>query len=372
VLKGSFQGRAVAVKRLLKHFVTIADQEVSLLQDADEHSNVIRYFCKEQRDNFLYIALELCPASLADIFDSPEKWPELVAAFDSKRALRQIASGVAHLHSLKIVHRDIKPPNILVTLARHNGKTASSVPALRLLISDFGLCKRLELDESSFLQTVNHAAGSFGYRAPEVLRGDVNPNESPQPSSSSSKNLLEAESSTQRTKKLTRSLDIFSLGCIFYYVLTAGEHPFGGRFEREVNILKGESCLNRLDGLGEEAHEAQSLIASMISDDAASRCGTPRGDAIPALILSTDRSRTRSCCIPSSGHQQRDSPSFAKPATASRSWTESRRKWPSWISNAERWMWSARTGSNASTGAWSKTWASTASTTGRRCETCCE
>lgn len=282
VLRGEFQGRAVAVKRLLKDFVTIAAHEVNLLQESDDHPHVIRYFCKEQRDTFLYIALELCPASLFDLIDQSSSFPELVPQLDPKRALRQIASGLRHLHNLKIVHRDIKPQNILVSTAKRGG-------GLRMLISDFGLCKKLDVDESSFQQTVNHAAGSFGYRASEVLRGLVDPNETANtgvmtPSlsagSGGSTNTLAASSngtSTDPSMRLTRSIDIFSLGCIFYYVLTKGEHPFGGRYEREMNILQGKASVERLDGLGEEAVEVQDLILRMVASDPRER---PTAEAV--------------------------------------------------------------------------------------------
>lgn len=137
-----------------------------------------------------------------------------------------------------------------------------------MLISDFGLCKKLDLDESSFQQTVNHAAGSFGYRAPEVLRGQVDPNAgaSGTPSNSTAGSVGEG-ASTDPSMRLTRSIDIFSLGCIFYYVLTGGEHPFGGRYEREMNILRGKVSLERLDGLGEEALEVQDAITRMVATD---------------------------------------------------------------------------------------------------------
>ncbi|WAQ87039.1 hypothetical protein PtA15_7A768 [Puccinia triticina] len=293
VLKGTFQGRQVAVKRLLKDFVTLASHEVSLLQESDDHPNVVRYFVQESLDNFLYIALELCSASLFDLVEKRQfkEYEELDRIFNAKKALKQISSGLRYLHKLKIVHRDIKPQNILITLTRSlptSSKITSKKPGVisagksfRMLISDFGLCKKLELDESSFAQTANHAAGSFGYRAPEILKGQVNLNE--QGNSTASSSMINStvqnaapgtngesngSSSTSNPEtsshRLTRSIDIFSLGCIYYYVLTKGDHPFGSRYEREMNILKDEICLEQLDDLDEEAFEAQQLIRSMI------------------------------------------------------------------------------------------------------------
>lgn len=289
MLKGTFQGRQVAIKRLLKDFVTLATQEVSLLQESDDHPNVVRYFVKESLDNFLYIALELCNGSLFDLierrnFDGCE---EITSAFNCKKALKQITSGLKYLHKLKIVHRDIKPQNILISIARSAPLSKSKRPGsqasqpgrtVRMLISDFGLCKKLDVDESSFAQTANHAAGSFGYRAPEILKGQVNLNEqsnlTPNSSiTSSTINGSSGESNPSAAKhRLTRSIDIFSLGCIFYYVLTKGEHPFGSRYEREVNILKGEMSLEQLDGFDEEAFEAQQLIRSMLRSNPKERC----------------------------------------------------------------------------------------------------
>lgn len=46
VYKGEFDGRAVAVKRLLIDFYDVAYHEVKLLQESDDHPNVVRYFYK--------------------------------------------------------------------------------------------------------------------------------------------------------------------------------------------------------------------------------------------------------------------------------------------------------------------------------------
>lgn len=45
----------------------------------------------------------------------------------------------------------------------------------------------------------------------------------------------------------TQKVDIFSLGCVFYYLMSKGHHPFGQRFERESNILAGKFCIKDID-----------------------------------------------------------------------------------------------------------------------------
>jgi serine/threonine-protein kinase/endoribonuclease IRE1 len=276
VFEGSFQGRSVAVKRLLQDFVTLASREVSILQESDDHPNVIRYYYQETMGNFLYIALELCPASLADIIENPHQFNDIVISFDAKRALQQITSGLRHLHALKLVHRDIKPQNILISSAKGGGGRNGA--GLRMLISDFGLCKRLEIDQTSFLPTVHGAmaAGTVGWRAPEILKGEVNLSDFPDDQSQSSRGSVASTSTATNVQptRLTKSVDIFALGCLFYYTLTNGGHPYGDRFEREANIIKDAKCLDGLERFGEEGSEALELITKMLSFDAKSRPDT--------------------------------------------------------------------------------------------------
>ncbi|KAJ6612782.1 hypothetical protein B0H10DRAFT_2051023 [Mycena sp. CBHHK59/15] len=280
VYRGSLQGRAVAVKRLLQDFVTLASREVSILQESDNHPNVIRYYYQEAHANFLYIALELCPATLADIIETPDReaWKDIAIAFEPKRALRQIASGLRHLHGLKLVHRDIKPQNILVSAGAAGGRAK----AYRMLISDFGLCKKLDIDQTSFLPTSHGAmaAGTVGWRAPEILRGDVklddlgSPGDDASISSQGSAASGGSSATAGKPARLTKSVDIFALGCLFYYTLTNGGHPFGDRFEREANILKGAKSLDGLERFGEEGEEAVDLIAAMLHGEAQGRPDT--------------------------------------------------------------------------------------------------
>lgn len=52
--RGYFDGRDVAVKRVVSDFFNLADREVDLLRESDAHSNVIRYFCMVRENVFKY------------------------------------------------------------------------------------------------------------------------------------------------------------------------------------------------------------------------------------------------------------------------------------------------------------------------------
>ncbi|KAI3550583.1 hypothetical protein CSPX01_01633 [Colletotrichum filicis] len=261
VFAGRFDGREVAVKRMLIQFYDIASQETKLLRESDDHPNVIRYYAQQQRDGFLYIALERCAASLADVIEKPHHFTRLAQAgkMDLPGVLYQITNGIHHLHNLRIVHRDLKPQNILVNMGK-DGRP-------RLLVSDFGLCKKLEGGQSSFGATTGRAAGTSGWRAPELLLDDDARDTATMESSiqSGSGSIL-VGSDMMSNRRATRSIDIFSLGLVFFYVLTNGSHPFdcGDRYMREVNIRKGNYNLAPLDALGDFAYEAKHLIGSML------------------------------------------------------------------------------------------------------------
>ena len=152
-----------------------------------------------------------------------------------------------------------------------------------MLISDFGLCKKLDVDQTSFYPTANGAmgAGTVGWRAPEILRGDVKLDEVPDEHSLSSRGSTSTiggsassggAPATGKRTRLTKSVDIFALGCLFYYTLTNGGHPYGDRFEREVNIMKNAKNLDGLATFGEEGTEASDLITQMLDPEASERC----------------------------------------------------------------------------------------------------
>ena len=105
----------------------------------------------------------------------------------SAELVKALAEAVAHAHRHGVIHRDIKPKNIMIGT---DGKP-------RLL--DFGLARRETIDES--ITAMHHIIGTPGYMSPEQAWGQPD--------------------------KVDRRTDIYSLGVVLYQLLT-GEMPFRG------------------------------------------------------------------------------------------------------------------------------------------------
>lgn len=111
--------------------------------------------------------------------------------------------------------------------------------------------------------------GSVGWQAPEVMRLRMPSDMSVKSDDALSVNPNDTGSdfspmdvvSTHRT---SRSVDIFSLGCIFYSTLIPGSHPFGEWYEREGNIMHDKPNLKAIESLSLEAHD---LIRLMLCRD---------------------------------------------------------------------------------------------------------
>ncbi|KAJ3605927.1 hypothetical protein NHX12_027970 [Muraenolepis orangiensis] len=186
VFRGHFDGRHVAVKRILPECFEVAEREVQLLRESDTHPNVIRYFCTERDRLFTYIAIELCAATLQQYVEDPASFPGLNAVT---------------LLEQTMFHRDLKPRNILISCPGPLGR-------VRALISDFGLCKKM-LDGRCSFSMRSGIPGTEGWIAPEVLRDT--PGSNP-----------------------TAAVDVFSAGCVFYYVVSRGKHPFDDVIARDL------------------------------------------------------------------------------------------------------------------------------------------
>jgi len=146
-------------------------------------------------------ALELCAASMDKLFFHEEDVKKYRGPRpDKKDGLLQMADGLNYLHSKRLVHRDIKPQNILIS---------ATSPAL-LKWAGFGNVKEVSICGSYSFRGGFH--GALEWAAPEIL------------------NRLEdisSRPSEDYDKRGTIKSDIFSAGMVFFCWLTDGIHPFG-------------------------------------------------------------------------------------------------------------------------------------------------
>jgi len=153
--------RKIAVKRLdfEKTNRNSVIAEIEVLIKCDAYKNVVRYFGEEHTEDFILLALELCDFSL-------EQWVQRkgaheIANISQLAVLEQATEGLTYLHYCNVIHRDIKPQNILLRID-------SGSKEVVVKISDFGLCKILPDGRSN--QTMTSGVGSEGWMAPETLR----------------------------------------------------------------------------------------------------------------------------------------------------------------------------------------------------------
>lgn len=147
-----------------------------------DHPNIVRVYNVDEDQGTVYIAMELLEGeALSDLAKRKRFAPEEIADLGAT-----IAEALGYAHSKGIVHRDVKPGNILV---RSDGKPK---------ITDFGIA-RIE-DTAEHLRTqAGEVLGTPAYMSPEQVLSEP----------------VDGRS------------DIFSLGIILYE-LCAGERPFGG------------------------------------------------------------------------------------------------------------------------------------------------
>ena len=94
VYEGSFQGRPIAIKQVLRSFPTSLCREISIMKKIDQHPNILRYFAKEEDPNFFYIATELCEGNLRKFIEDENFMDKM----ETKDILQQTVEGLNYLH----------------------------------------------------------------------------------------------------------------------------------------------------------------------------------------------------------------------------------------------------------------------------------
>ena len=150
------------------------------------HPAIVGVYDYGEDERFAYIVMEYVEGnSLRQYFTRGTRFAEA----DAVSVMVQLLDALHHAHELGVVHRDVKPSNLIIT---SNGK---------LKVADFGIARL----ESTNLTQTGAVMGTPGYMAPEQYLGEA----------------------------IDRRVDIFAAGVVFYQLLT-GRTPFSGGTEAAV------------------------------------------------------------------------------------------------------------------------------------------
>ena len=234
-------GRIVALKVPHPHLMRDVAYRERFLREARmaaalNHPGVVTIHEVEQEQDGFFIAMEFLPSSLDRLLRARGRLPvdEAVAI------LRQVALALDAAHEQGIIHRDIKPQNILLT--------EEGVPK----VTDFGIARAADLGT---MTRTGMVMGTPQYMSPEQARG---------------------EDIDERT-------DIYSLGVIFHQMLT-GTTPLEGSTPQEVmrhHLLERDTPMGTLAGLRLPSGVA-GLLERCLEKDPECRYQTP-GELARAL-----------------------------------------------------------------------------------------
>mmetsp|Transcript_22198 Transcript_22198/g.44483 ORF Transcript_22198/g.44483 Transcript_22198/m.44483 type:complete len:299 (+) Transcript_22198:87-983(+) len=166
-------GEIVALKKIRleaedEGIPSTAIREISLLKEL-QHPNIVRLYDVVHTERKLTLVFEYLDQDLKkylDVCDGGLDSPIL------RSFLHQLLTGVAYCHHHRVLHRDLKPPNLLIN---REGM---------LKLADFGLARAFGIPVRSY----THEVVTLWYRAPDVLLG---------------------------SRKYSTPVDIWSIGCIF-------------------------------------------------------------------------------------------------------------------------------------------------------------
>src|SRR6185369_12879382 len=186
--------RKVAIKLIRADSLTNENLKLRLVREAQsaaklDHPNICAIYDVNEAGSFTFIVMQYIEGeTLAECMER-----EPLNLSTALTIAEQAAEGLAEAHARGIVHRDIKPQNMMLT---QRGQ---------LKILDFGLAKQMvssdsvddEASTAMLLSKPGHVIGTMPYMSPEQVQGEP----------------------------LGPSSDIFSLGIVLYEML-AGKHPF--------------------------------------------------------------------------------------------------------------------------------------------------
>ena len=229
-------GREVALKRLEKARLAktegMLEREIRCLLKLSSCPNVVNYITCTRDSNFEYIVIELMEGSLDNYLSSTKGRSQALTICS------QIAHGMKFLHRCDVLHRDLKPQNILYR----------TKPELFVKLSDFGLSKFLQQTSTDSKSVMHSKAVTRCWMAPELL--------------------------AQTHEGHSKPTDIYSCGILFHYVMSGKKHPFSSSdksLKSNLHEIEQNICRNKMHLCSSLSPEAFHLITEMLSKDPKSR-----------------------------------------------------------------------------------------------------
>ncbi|KLO16731.1 Pkinase-domain-containing protein [Schizopora paradoxa] len=185
-------GNIVALKKIRleneeEGVPSTAIREISLLKELKDE-NVVKLLEIVHAESKLYLVFEFLDMDLKRFIENGNSTGQPITLDLVKKFTYQLNSGLLYCHSHRILHRDLKPQNLLIDKDNN------------LKLADFGLARAFGIP----LRTYTHEVVTLWYRAPEVLLG---------------------------SRHYSTAIDMWSVGCIFAEMVLRGAPLFPGDSE---------------------------------------------------------------------------------------------------------------------------------------------
>lgn len=259
-------GREVAIKLIEKSSsppssLRYMAREVAIMRRV-RHENIVE--CLDVFDGLLRtrIVMELCPGVLQDVIDESGRVEESLA----RGVLVGVLRGLEYLHSIGIVHRDVKPSNILIS--------SKDAPYGPVKLSDFGLSNYAGSDDavggargtsqdarqgeqSDNCPVLSSEVGTLAFVAPDLLLG----------------------------QSYGPAVDLWSAGIVLYIMLAGGRLPFRGETSSDLlTALKGGDVdMQPLEDV-DASEEARSLLLGLLNVDPDKRLSAGQALVHPWIV----------------------------------------------------------------------------------------
>jgi eukaryotic-like serine/threonine-protein kinase len=181
--------RQVAIKLLPPELAFRSEIKSRFLREAEtaaqlSHPNIVPIYTVDEQEGLVFFVMAYVSG---DNLAKRLHERGVLTVDESRRVLREVADALAYAHDRGVVHRDIKPDNILL-------EQASGRP----LVTDFGIARAMDSEGDSRLTATGMAIGTPAYMSPEQAAGE---------------------------REIDGRSDLYSLGILGYQMLT-GEPPF--------------------------------------------------------------------------------------------------------------------------------------------------